>query len=68
MNVYITGDKHGNFYDLFEIQNRLNLFKKEDILIILGDSGFNYYVHKNMINNGRQYKCDRGNLYKKNFL
>lgn len=43
--IYITGDTHGDF-------NRISLFchmnktSKEDILIILGDAGINYYLNK----------------------
>ena len=40
--IYITGDKHGEFYDVisFCYKNNTTL---DDILIILGDAGFNYY-------------------------
>lgn len=43
--IYITGDTHGDF-------SRISLFcyiaktTKEDILIILGDAGINYYLNK----------------------
>lgn len=50
--VYITGDTHGNFNHLFELQESDNFFKKDDILIILGDSGINYYVHPKQDNRG----------------
>lgn len=45
--IYVTGDKHGDFIDVF---NKSHMFKKEDILIVLGDSGINYY------GNGRDIK------------
>ena len=45
--IYITGDKHGDFTNVF---NQSNIFKKEDILMVLGDSGINYY------GNGRDKK------------
>ena len=40
--IYITGDTHGNF---IRVRNLCRVFetKKEDILIILGDAGINYY-------------------------
>ena len=40
--IYITGDTHGNFV---RVRNLCRVFetKKEDILIILGDAGINYY-------------------------
>jgi 3-oxoacid CoA-transferase subunit A len=43
--IYLTGDPHGNF-------NRIQLFceefntSKDDIMIILGDAGINYYGGK----------------------
>ena len=37
--IYITGDTHGDFHRF----NHLNL-KDEDIMIILGDVGINYYL------------------------
>lgn len=44
MNVFLTGDTHGNF-------NRIKRFcaenntDKNDVLIILGDAGINYYLN-----------------------
>lgn len=46
--IYITGDKHGNFLDVYKFCKNNNT-KKEDILIILGDAGINYFL------NGRDY-------------
>ena len=43
--VYITGDKHRNFAGV-EAFCRGKKTKRQDILIILGDSGFNYYGDK----------------------
>ncbi|MBQ8814592.1 MAG: metallophosphatase family protein [Lachnospiraceae bacterium] len=40
--IYITGDTHGSF-ERFENFCRENHTTKEDILIILGDAGVNYY-------------------------
>ena len=39
---YITGDKHGNLEDLvyFTFEHMTNI---DDVMIILGDSGINYY-------------------------
>ena len=41
--IYITGDKHGDFYDIKEFCT-INETTKKDILIILGDAGINYYL------------------------
>lgn len=41
--IYITGDKHGDFKDVF-IFCYNNQTTKDDILIILGDAGINYYA------------------------
>ena len=40
--VYITGDRHGNFNDI-QMWCRKRNTTKNDILIILGDAGINYY-------------------------
>ena len=42
MSVYLTGDTHGTF---LRIERWCNFIKttKEDVLIILGDAGINYY-------------------------
>lgn len=39
---FITGDKHRSFKNLIEFC-RTNHLRKKDVIIILGDSGFNYY-------------------------
>ena len=41
--VYITGDKHGDYNDAFGFcyQHKTNI---QDIMIILGDAGINYYL------------------------
>ena len=41
--IYITGDRHGKYDDIFEfcIQNKTTI---NDILIILGDAGINYHL------------------------
>lgn len=41
--LYITGDTHGNFKRIGELCKVAGT-TKEDILIILGDAGFNYYL------------------------
>ena len=43
--VYITGDKHRNFDRLIAFCKK-NHLRKKDVIIILGDSGFNYYGDK----------------------
>lgn len=44
MSIYITGDKHGTYDDVFEFCYKYKT-TREDILIILGDSGINYYLN-----------------------
>ena len=39
---YITGDKHRCFEELIEFC-KTNKLRKKDLIVILGDSGFNYY-------------------------
>ena len=41
--IYITGDKHGDYTDVFKFCNKYKT-SKNDILIILGDAGINYYL------------------------
>ena len=41
--VYITGDKHGDYDQVFEFGYKNNT-SKNDIMIILGDAGINYYL------------------------
>ena len=41
--VFITGDTHGNFRRVRELCNKAET-SKDDTLIILGDSGINYYT------------------------
>lgn len=40
--IYITGDRHGNFDDIISWCSQYKT-TKEDILIVLGDAGINYY-------------------------
>lgn len=40
--VYITGDTHGQFQRCYDLCNTAQT-TSEDVLIILGDAGFNYY-------------------------
>ena len=41
--VYITGDKHGDYDQVFEFCYKNNT-SKNDIMIVLGDAGINYYL------------------------
>lgn len=43
--IYITGDKHADFEDVFNFCYK-NKTTTDDILIILGDAGINYYVNE----------------------
>ena len=40
--IFLTGDKHGDFFDLIADSERYG-FTERDLLIILGDVGVNYY-------------------------
>lgn len=61
--VYITGDTHRDFSRLYGLK-----FNKDDILIVLGDTGINYYLndedirYKEYLNSlGIKLFCIRGN-------
>ena len=41
--IYITGDKHADFKEVFYFYNA-NGTTLDDILIVLGDAGINYYT------------------------
>lgn len=41
--IYITGDKHGDYSDVFEFCYKYKT-TRDDVLIILGDAGINYYL------------------------
>lgn len=43
--IYITGDTHGNFQRIEKFCENYAI-EKEDVLIILGDAGINYYLNK----------------------
>ena len=51
--IYITGDRHGDFTDL-KVDSMCGKYTENDIVIILGDAGINYYVKKK--------RNDEGNL------
>lgn len=40
--IFLTGDKHGDFFDLVKDSDRYG-FSDKDLLIILGDVGVNYF-------------------------
>lgn len=42
---FITGDKHRHFHSVARFCNDMNTTRK-DVLIVLGDTGFNYYEDK----------------------
>ena len=44
MNVYLSGDTHGRF-ERIACFCRDNRTTREDVLIILGDAGVNYYIN-----------------------
>lgn len=63
MDWYVTGDKHGDFRELLN-----SSIKPEDSIIVLGDSGLNYYLSgrdnklKKQLNDvGCQWYMVRGN-------
>lgn len=43
--IYITGDTHGDFGRVVKSCEQMET-EKEDVLIILGDAGINYYGGK----------------------
>lgn len=43
--IYITGDKHGDYRDVFNFCNKYKT-TKDDTMIILGDAGINYYLNE----------------------
>ena len=45
MAVYITGDTHRDFQRIFDFCNKNNTTQQNDVLIILGDAGINYYLN-----------------------
>ena len=57
MHFYITGDIHGDFSRIEEFC-RENDTTKEDVMIILGDAGINYWLN----NADRQLKNDLTDL------
>ena len=42
MSIYITGDTHGDFRRVAAFCDKVKS-TKDDVLIILGDAGINYY-------------------------
>ena len=40
--IYITGDTHGDFRNVARFCEKMQT-SKDDVLIILGDAGINYY-------------------------
>lgn len=49
MGVYITGDTHGDFRKEIFFSNTMDL-SDEDVIIVAGDAGLNYYVEYNKEN------------------
>ena len=43
--IYITGDKHGDYTDVFGFCKKYKT-SKNDLLIILGDAGINYFLNE----------------------
>ena len=43
--IFVTGDTHGDFFHIFQFCKENNT-SKEDIMIICGDAGINYYLGK----------------------
>lgn len=50
--VYLTGDTHGSFARIGQFAQKVHL-SSDDVLIILGDAGLNYYQNKRDIHNKR---------------
>ena len=53
--IFITGDRHGNLSDIFNFCEENNT-TREDILLMLGDVGINYYLKKRHNPELRKYK------------
>ena len=53
--IYITGDPHGDFRNIARFCKKMQT-SKEDVLIILGDAGINYYGSEQ---DKRKKKCNR---------
>lgn len=45
-NIYLTGDTHGSIERVSNFTNRFDTTKEDDLFIILGDAGYNYYVKR----------------------
>ena len=45
MRVFITGDTHGNFQRIIDFCEKQET-SKDDLMVILGDAGINYYLSK----------------------
>ena len=43
--IYITGDTHGDFFRIKQFCERMKT-TKDDIMIILGDAGLNFWLNK----------------------
>ena len=43
--IYITGDKHADFEEVFNFCYKMGT-TTDDILIVLGDAGINYYANE----------------------
>lgn len=51
--IYLTGDTHGEFERVAEFCGRM-ITKTEDVMVILGDAGFNYHLNR-MDNLGKKF-------------
>lgn len=57
-HIYITGDKHGEFNSLLWFIEKHPFLTKDDIIIILGDVGLNYYMDlSDTVQKGKLSKC-----------
>ena len=43
--IYITGDKHGDFSEVYAFCCK-NKTTRDDLMIVLGDAGINYYANE----------------------
>ena len=41
--IYITGDTHRDFDRILEFCDAIGTSQEEDVMIVLGDAGINYY-------------------------
>ncbi len=44
--IYLTGDTHSDFWRIKEFCKKMHTSKDDDIMVVLGDAGLNFYLNK----------------------